>query len=118
MLEPAEGRVLICGSRRWPWPSAVGAVLDRLLARHGDRLVVIEGSATGADAAACSWCRRHGLDADRHRSQFGVLQQRHQEQGHRRHCLAHEQKPRNRQTDHVQRDSHGNQDQADPEERC
>ncbi|MEV7068956.1 SLOG family protein [Streptomyces collinus] len=67
VLELAEGRVLICGSRRWPWPSAVEAVLDRLLARYGDRLVVIEGSATGADAAACTWCCRHGLDADRHR---------------------------------------------------
>ncbi|MEU6285465.1 SLOG family protein [Streptomyces sp. NPDC047028] len=67
MLELAEGRVLVCGSRRWQWPSAVEAVLDRLADRYGDRLVVIEGSATGADAAACSWCRRHGLGADRHR---------------------------------------------------
>ncbi|MEV3972817.1 SLOG family protein [Streptomyces sp. NPDC050698] len=67
VVELDQGRVLICGSRRWPWPLVVGAVLDRLLARYGDRLVVIEGSATGADAAACSWCRRHGLDADRHR---------------------------------------------------
>ncbi|MGW0149189.1 hypothetical protein ACWDVU_26700 [Streptomyces sp. NPDC003333] len=46
MLELAERRVLICGSRRWPWPSAVGEVLDQLQGRYGDRLVVIEGSAT------------------------------------------------------------------------
>lgn len=65
--ELMEGRVLMCGSRRWPWPSAVATVLGRLSRRYGDRLVVIEGSATGADAAACRWCRRHGLGADRHR---------------------------------------------------
>ncbi|MGX6744011.1 SLOG family protein [Streptomyces peucetius] len=50
MLELPEGRVLVCGSRRWPWPSTVEAVLDRLADRYGDRLVVIEGAATGADA--------------------------------------------------------------------
>ncbi|MEV8248584.1 SLOG family protein [Streptomyces rochei] len=67
VLELAEGRVLVCGSRRWPWPTAVEAVLDRLTDRYGDRLVVIEGSARGADFAACSWCRRRGLGTDRHR---------------------------------------------------
>ncbi|MFD8050168.1 SLOG family protein [Streptomyces chartreusis] len=67
VLELAEGRVLICGSRSWPWPSAVGAVLDRLLGRYGGRLVVIEGAAGGADAAACGWCRRHWLGPARHR---------------------------------------------------
>ncbi|MFH9002064.1 hypothetical protein ACH4E5_02260 [Streptomyces afghaniensis] len=49
MLELAERRVLVWGSRRWPWPSTV------------------EGAATGADAAACGWCRRLGLGNDRHR---------------------------------------------------
>ncbi|WP_420823322.1 SLOG family protein [Streptomyces fulvoviolaceus] len=57
----------MCGSRHWPWPATVEAVLDRLAARHHDRLVVIEGAATGADRAAHLWCRAHGLGADRHR---------------------------------------------------
>ncbi|MFG3228638.1 SLOG family protein [Kitasatospora sp. NPDC048194] len=63
----SEPRVLMCGSRRWPWPTAVEIVLDRLLDRHGERLVVIEGAATGADSAAHGWCQRHGLGSERHR---------------------------------------------------
>jgi hypothetical protein len=62
-----EPRVLICGSRRWSWPQTVDAVLDRLVDRHGERLEVIEGAATGADQAAHYWCERHELPADRHR---------------------------------------------------
>ena len=66
-LDPGDPRVLICGSRRWPWPGTVQTVLDRLAARHGARLVVIEGSARGADRAAHMWCERHDLPEDRHR---------------------------------------------------
>jgi hypothetical protein len=65
-FELNEPRVLFCGSRRWPWPRTIDAVLDRFAARHGDRLVVIEGAATGADQAAHLWCERHGLPDDRH----------------------------------------------------
>jgi hypothetical protein len=67
VFELSDPRVLLCGSRRWPWPKTVEAVLDRLVAGHGERLVVIEGAATGADQAAHLWCERRGLQADRHR---------------------------------------------------
>ncbi|RJL23972.1 SLOG family protein [Bailinhaonella thermotolerans] len=63
----AEPRVLVCGSRWWPWPDAVAAALDGLARRYGDGLVVIEGAARGADDAAHRWCLRHGLGDDRHR---------------------------------------------------
>src|SRR6266480_4856015 len=66
-FELSDPRVLICGSRHWPWPGTVAAVLDRLAARYGERLVVIEGAARGADHAAHQWCERHGLSGDRHR---------------------------------------------------
>jgi hypothetical protein len=66
-FELSEPRVLLCGSRRWPWPQTVETVLDRLAARYGERLVVIEGAAAGADYAAHLWCEHHGLRADRHR---------------------------------------------------
>lgn len=66
-FELRHPRVLLCGSRRWPWPKTVEAVLDRLAARHGKQLVVIEGAAKGADHAAHLWCERHGLPGDRHR---------------------------------------------------
>jgi hypothetical protein len=44
----------------------VQTVLDRLAARYGERLVVIEGAARGADHAAHLWCIRHALPEDRH----------------------------------------------------
>jgi hypothetical protein len=66
-FELSNPRVLVCGSRRWPWPGTVEAVLDRLAARHGKRLVVIEGAARGADHAAHLWCQCHSLPEDRHR---------------------------------------------------
>ncbi|MER6559340.1 SLOG family protein [Streptomyces sp. NPDC001027] len=66
-MELADPRVLVCGDRRWAWPGTVAAVLDRLAARYGDRLVVIEGAASGADQAAHLWCERSGLNGDHHR---------------------------------------------------
>ena len=66
-FELSDPRVLVCGSRRWPWPGTVEVALDRLAARHGRQLVVIEGAARGADHAAHLWCERHGLPEDRHR---------------------------------------------------
>jgi YspA, cpYpsA-related SLOG family len=66
-FELSDPRVLLCGSRSWPWPATVETVLDRLAARHGEQLVVIEGAANGADHAAHLWCDRYGLPGDRHR---------------------------------------------------
>jgi YspA, cpYpsA-related SLOG family len=65
MLE--SPRVLISGSRLWPWDAAVDRALDRLLDRYRERLTVIEGRARGADLAAHRWCVRHRLGPDRHR---------------------------------------------------
>ncbi|WP_344948211.1 hypothetical protein [Sphaerisporangium flaviroseum] len=62
-----EPRMLLCGSRFWPWPGTVHQVCDRLHRRHGDRIVFIEGRARGADMAGHSWCLAHGLGEDRHR---------------------------------------------------
>lgn len=59
--------VLLCGSRFYPWPRTVWAILDRLLTRYGDRLVVVEGFARGADADAHAWCLGQGFGNDRHR---------------------------------------------------
>jgi hypothetical protein len=60
-------RVLISGSRLWPWDASVDQALDRLLDRYRERLTVIEGRARGADLAAHRWCVRHRLGPDRHR---------------------------------------------------
>ncbi|CAL9329258.1 hypothetical protein SUDANB106_00037 [Streptomyces sp. enrichment culture] len=59
--------VWVCGSRCWPWPQTVEAVLDRAAARHGGELVVVEGAGVGAERAAHRWCLERGLPAWRHR---------------------------------------------------
>ncbi|MGK7235833.1 SLOG family protein [Streptomyces hygroscopicus] len=63
----SHSRVLICGSRRWPWPDTITTLLDRAADRHGNDLVIIEGASTGAASAAHHWCTRHDLPAWRHR---------------------------------------------------
>ncbi|WP_438452994.1 SLOG family protein [Streptomyces asiaticus] len=66
-MTDSPSRVLICGSRRWPWPDTITTLLDRAANRHGNDLVVIEGADTGAASAAHHWCTHHDLPAWRHR---------------------------------------------------
>ncbi|MGP3941868.1 SLOG family protein [Streptomyces sp. 6N106] len=66
-MTDSHSRVLICGSRRWPWPDTITTLLDRAATRHGNDLVVIEGAGTGAASAAHHWCTHHDLPAWRHR---------------------------------------------------
>lgn len=47
--------VLVCGGRRYGNWRAVEEHLNALRTEHGDRLVVVEGGATGADAHARNW---------------------------------------------------------------
>jgi hypothetical protein len=61
-----DPRVLVCGWRRWPWPQTVAVTLEHLHSRYGDRLIIIEGAANGADHAAHTWCERRGWDDQRH----------------------------------------------------
>jgi hypothetical protein len=54
-------RVVVTGSRGWPWPRTVGRALDAERARvpAGEVLTVVHGGCrTGADAAAAAWCRQ------------------------------------------------------------
>lgn len=66
MLTLDDPRVLVCGGRTFPWTATVHIILDRLHARYGNELVVIEGACTGADEAAHDWCLVDGLGEDRH----------------------------------------------------
>lgn len=66
MLVLDDPRVLVCGGRTYPCTATVHIVLDRLHARYGTELVVIEGACGGADEAAHDWCLLNGLGDDRH----------------------------------------------------
>ena len=48
-------RVLICGSRDWTNEQAIHTELDRLYARYGNDLVIIQGNAPGADTIAARY---------------------------------------------------------------
>lgn len=66
MNAPAS-RILVCGSRQWPWPDTVTTVLNRLADHHPHDLVIIERAAVGAERAAHRWCQQRGLPTWRHR---------------------------------------------------
>ncbi|QLH19321.1 SLOG family protein [Streptomyces sp. Rer75] len=66
-MTDSASRVLICGSRRWPWPDTITTLLDRAATRHENDLVIIETASTGAASAAHHWCTHHDLPAWRHR---------------------------------------------------
>lgn len=48
-------RVLVCGSRDYVDRQKVRGVLNQLRAKHGARLLIISGGATGADELAREW---------------------------------------------------------------
>lgn len=45
-------RIIICGSRNWTNKRTIHREIDRLLAKYGDELVIIQGGARGADTIA------------------------------------------------------------------
>ncbi len=54
-------RVLVTGSRTWPWPAVICRALDAERARvpEGGVLIVVHGACrSGADAAVVAWCAK------------------------------------------------------------
>ncbi len=54
-------RVLVTGSVDWIDPAPLDAALDALLEEH-PHMILITGMASGADALARDWARRHGIE--------------------------------------------------------
>lgn len=59
MTESRTWKVVVCGSRNWSHRPIIDARLDRLLDElpRGDRLVIFEGGAKGADRMAREWAK-------------------------------------------------------------
>lgn len=49
--------VLVCGGRDFSDKGLVFSTMDRVLAKHADGLMVLHGSAKGADLLAEEWCK-------------------------------------------------------------
>lgn len=56
-------RVLVCGGRHYSNEEHVERVLDAIVEEFGP-VVIIEGEASGADALAKAWAKKHGYDVD------------------------------------------------------
>lgn len=52
-------RIVVSGSRDWPYPSVIVDVLDRQLAEAGTLIVVHGDASSGADRLARDWARIH-----------------------------------------------------------
>jgi YspA, cpYpsA-related SLOG family len=66
-------RVLVTGSRTWPWPEIIHRDLDGLYATHGAALVIVHGDCPrGADADADAWCRRVGVPVELHPAKWST----------------------------------------------
>lgn len=59
-------RLLVTGSRNWPHLEVVRAALNDVLARHGEkRIVVVHGACPeGVDAVADDWAEYYSRDVD------------------------------------------------------
>lgn len=83
-------RVLVTGSRDWPYRTVVAAELDKVLKAHpgihlGGQLIVVHGGARGADQAAEQWANemsklgfrvrgeKHPAEWDKHGKAAGPL---------------------------------------------
>ena len=51
---------LFCGSRTWGKPGPILRKLQALKRKHGNKLIIIQGGAPGADLLSCYWA--HELD--------------------------------------------------------
>ena len=52
-------RILVTGSRDWPYPEVVYRELDKATRDIGGPVVIVEGAANGADEYAHQWVQRH-----------------------------------------------------------
>lgn len=63
-------RVLVTGSRKWPYPLKVAHELNTLYLQHGPFVLVHGACATGADAAAHHWHEVAGEDLGCHEVRY------------------------------------------------
>jgi hypothetical protein len=59
-------RVLVTGCRHWNCTGLAGSIVNRLMERHGTRLVVVHGAARGVDSAFAEACNDLGVEHEPH----------------------------------------------------
>lgn len=66
-------RVLVTGSRSWYCPGLAVRILERLVARYGPDLVIVEGGATGFDRSFAEACRKLGVPDEPHPAHWEAI---------------------------------------------
>ena len=59
-------RILVTGDRHWNCTDLAARVVNRLVARYGPDMVIINGGACGVDEAFAKACRKLGVVAEPH----------------------------------------------------
>jgi NADPH:quinone reductase-like Zn-dependent oxidoreductase len=69
-------RVIVTGDRAWECHELAADVVRRLMARHGQRLVIVHGAAGGVGAAFAEAARALGVAVEPHRAEWVRLGKR------------------------------------------
>jgi hypothetical protein len=67
-------RVIITGDRKWSPTLLVGRIVDRLVVRYGDDLVVVHGAGEGIDEAFDAACQMRRVKVERHPARWDDLE--------------------------------------------
>jgi hypothetical protein len=68
-------RILVTGDRYWPCHLLAEPILRRLIARHGEGIVIVHGNSEGIDEAFASACSVLGIVSEPHPAAWDDLSQ-------------------------------------------
>jgi hypothetical protein len=66
-------RVIVTGDRNWNAPILTKQVVNRLLLKHGQDLVIVHGGATGIDQSFAEACAELGVEQEAHPARWDDL---------------------------------------------
>jgi ABC-type sugar transport system substrate-binding protein len=68
-------RIMVTGDRYWPCHLLAEPVLRRLIARHGQGIVIVHGDSEGVDEAFAKACTQLGVTSEPHLTAWDDLSQ-------------------------------------------